>query len=255
MANLPQYSFPHEAAIRINLPVLLFSVAVAVATGLSSACGPPCNWPAPRPPRRCSRHAQGGRQRPRTPHAQRLIAGQIALTLLMLAGAGAAMEGFIHLLNIPAWLRSAQHHVGRHSGPRRHLQDLGRTRSLFRAAARQGGRSARRHLAAISTNATPPSNGNNTTFQILGQAFATGPARAPQFRQPGVFPRPAHPSGRRAASGTGRESPRRTVAVVNQTFARRYFPMRIRSATPSSHLPCQTSRRITRWLPAATDGC
>src|SRR5581483_5441605 len=31
---LPKYSFPHEAAIQINVAVLLFSVALAIATGV-----------------------------------------------------------------------------------------------------------------------------------------------------------------------------------------------------------------------------
>src|SRR6202012_6135850 len=31
---LPKYSYPHEAAIHINLPVLVFSVAVALLTGV-----------------------------------------------------------------------------------------------------------------------------------------------------------------------------------------------------------------------------
>jgi putative ABC transport system permease protein len=39
--NLPQNSIPHEAAIHINLPVLLFSIGVAVATGILFGL-----WPA-----------------------------------------------------------------------------------------------------------------------------------------------------------------------------------------------------------------
>ena len=38
---LPKYSFPHEAAIQINLPVLGFSVAIAVLTGILFGL-----WPA-----------------------------------------------------------------------------------------------------------------------------------------------------------------------------------------------------------------
>ena len=41
VALLPQYSFPHEAAIQVNLPVLLFSVGVALFTGVVFGL-----WPA-----------------------------------------------------------------------------------------------------------------------------------------------------------------------------------------------------------------
>ena len=41
VAMLPKYSFPHEASIQINLPVLGFSVAVALLTGILFGL-----WPA-----------------------------------------------------------------------------------------------------------------------------------------------------------------------------------------------------------------
>ena len=41
VAMLPENSFPHEAAIHINLPVLAFSVAVALLTGILFGL-----WPA-----------------------------------------------------------------------------------------------------------------------------------------------------------------------------------------------------------------
>ena len=41
VAMLPKYSFPHEAAIRINMPVLIFSVGVALFTGILFGL-----WPA-----------------------------------------------------------------------------------------------------------------------------------------------------------------------------------------------------------------
>jgi putative ABC transport system permease protein len=37
---LPEYSFPHEAAIRINLPVLLFSMVLALVTAVMFGFSP-----------------------------------------------------------------------------------------------------------------------------------------------------------------------------------------------------------------------
>ena len=48
VARLPEYSFPHEADFHVNLPVLLFSVGLAVVRACCSECF-----------RRSSRH--GGR--------------------------------------------------------------------------------------------------------------------------------------------------------------------------------------------------
>src|ERR1700675_1493569 len=98
VANLPEFSFPHEAAIQINLPVLFFSIAIAISTGILFGLSPA--WQLSRPEvnqimRSNSRNAIGSVRGRRT-HSV-LIAGQIALTLLMLAGAGAAIEGFLHV--------------------------------------------------------------------------------------------------------------------------------------------------------------
>ena len=41
VALLPKFSFPHEAAIQINVPVLAFSVTVALLTGILFGL-----WPA-----------------------------------------------------------------------------------------------------------------------------------------------------------------------------------------------------------------
>ena len=56
---MPYYSFPHEAAIRVSLPVLSFSVLIAVLTGILFGMSPhssldksrshSCCWPSRAP--------------------------------------------------------------------------------------------------------------------------------------------------------------------------------------------------------------
>jgi len=96
VANLPEFSFPHEAAIHINVPVLAFCIVVATLTGIIFGLSPA--WQLSRPEvsqimqsstRKTTRGVSGRRMH------NVLIAGQIALTLLMMAGAGAAIEGFL----------------------------------------------------------------------------------------------------------------------------------------------------------------
>jgi hypothetical protein len=80
-------------------------------------------------------------------------------------------------------------------------------------------------MTAISTNATPPSNGNETHFETSGQTLWERAAGAAQFCQPGVLPGIAHCDGSPGASGTKPKMPQRAaVVVVNQTLAKRYFP-------------------------------
>ena len=107
---LPQYAFAPEVVIHINLPVLFFSVGVALASGILFGL-----WPAlelsrmqPTQTMQVNLHRVAGSVRGRRAH-KALIAGQIALTLLLLAAAGSAMEGFVRLMHQP--LGYDPHHV------------------------------------------------------------------------------------------------------------------------------------------------
>src|SRR5205807_1194485 len=99
---LPKYSFPHEADIQINLPVLAFSVAIAMLTGLIFGLWPALQLSRPQVSQvmQSSTRKIVGAVYGRTTHSV-LTSAQVALTLLMLAGAGAAMQGFLHLLHTP----------------------------------------------------------------------------------------------------------------------------------------------------------
>ena len=92
---LPEYSIPHEVVIQLNVPVLLFSTGVSVAVGILAGLSPALQLSSPR----ISQMVQSSGSRSVTSHGARtrtvLIAGQIALTVLMLATAGAAMRNFV----------------------------------------------------------------------------------------------------------------------------------------------------------------
>ena len=99
---LPRYAFAPEVVIGINLPVLLFSVAVALLTGVLFGLWPALQLSRPQIGQAMQSGARrlAGTVRGRRTHNS-LIAGQIALTILLLAGAGAAMEGFVRLMATP----------------------------------------------------------------------------------------------------------------------------------------------------------
>jgi putative ABC transport system permease protein len=95
VANLPQNSIPHEAAIHINLPVLLFCMAVAVATGILFGLWPAIQVSKPNVSQimQAATRKVAGSVSGRRFHGT-LIAGQLALTLLMLTTAGAPSKAF-----------------------------------------------------------------------------------------------------------------------------------------------------------------
>ena len=101
-AMLPLYSFPHEAAIRVNGTVLVFSAVLSVVTGILFGISPA--WQLSHPPiseliqANSTKHS--GSARNRNTH-RLLIAGQVSLTLLLMAGAGAATKAFLALSHTP----------------------------------------------------------------------------------------------------------------------------------------------------------
>jgi predicted permease len=99
---LPYYSFPHEAAIHVNGMVLIFSAAIALFTGILFGISPAYQLSRPQLSALIQANSVKLTGSSRSRHTHRLlIAGQVALTLLLLAGAGGAMKAFLAKVHTP----------------------------------------------------------------------------------------------------------------------------------------------------------
>jgi predicted permease len=222
---LPQYAFAPEVVVRINFPVLLFCVAVALGTGIASGLWPALKLSKPE----IGQGTQGGARRVAGSVAGRrtqdaLIAGQIALTLLLLAAAGSAIEGFTRLLHEP--LGYDPHNVMSAGIP---IQENSYTTWAGRAAYFERLRAKVAEtpgvtMAAISSNATPPSSGWFTKFEVLGKGSAEEQMASVNLVNPGYFATLRIPllEGRLWSDTENRNG--MLVAVINRTMAKRYFP-------------------------------
>jgi predicted permease len=225
VALLPKYSFPHEAAIELNIPVLVFSVTLALITGVLFGLWPSLQLSRPDVNQMMlssTRRVAGG-TRGRAMNSV-LIAGQIALTLVMLAGAGAAMQGFLRLLHTP--LGYDPHNVMSvgipvHDGtyPTWAARSAYFERIRDKVAAVPGV-----SMAAISSNATPPSNGWNTGIEILGKPPQDAQKVRVNFVSPGYFPILRIPLAQGRLWDERENHNAAHAAVINQTMARLYFP-------------------------------
>jgi putative ABC transport system permease protein len=225
VALLPKYSFPHEAAIRINLPVLIFSVAIALLTGILFGLWPALQLSRPEVSQVMqsnTRKIAGGVRGRATNNV--LIGVQIALTLVMLAGAGAAMEGFLKLMRTP--LGYDPHNVMSvgipiHDGTYKTLAERATYFEQLRArAATVPGVT----MTAISSNATPPSNGFDIGIEILGKPPKDDQKIRVNLVSQQYFPILRIPvvQGRLWDETENHNAARLTV--INETMARRYFP-------------------------------
>jgi predicted permease len=224
-AVLPQHAFAPEVVIRINLPVLLFSVVVALGTGILFGL-----WPALRLSRTqlgqmmqsSSRRLAGSLHARRTHNV--LIAGQIALTLLLLAGAGSAMEGFVRMMHLP--LGYDPHHVLDVEIP---LHDNSYTTWAARAAYFEQLRAKLAEtpgvtMAAISSNDQPPTGGWNLKFEILGKPSAEEQIGSISMVGPEYFEVLRIPLLQGRVWNDAENLAGAHLAVINRTLAERFFP-------------------------------
>jgi predicted permease len=222
---LPRFAFAPEVVIRINLPVLFFSGGVALATALLFGL-----WPALQMSRTQVGQIMGsntrrvaGSVRARRAH-NALIALQIALTLVLLAGAGSAMKGFLRLMHTP--LGYDPHHVMSVSIPlhENSYSTWAARGAYFEQLRAKVAETPGVTMAAISSNATPPRNGWNSPFEILGKPAAEQQTASINLIGPGYFAALRIPllEGRIWNETENRNG--RHLAVINRALAQRYFP-------------------------------
>jgi predicted permease len=225
IASLPEGSFPNEADFHIHVPVLLFSVGLALVTGILFGLFPALQFARPEISQVMQSNARkvaGGVQGKRLHSA--LIAGQIALTLLLLTVAGAAIQAFLGMLHVnlgyephnvlsvgipvhentfPTWTERVNYFI--------ELRD--RIATLPDVIS-----------TGISTDATPPESGVELPFEMQGRT-ATEDQKARihlvdsrYFNSLGIPLR----NGRlwdqtELARGA-------LMVVVNETFVKHYYP-------------------------------
>lgn len=222
---LPENSFPHEAAIHINVPVLTFSVGVALLTGILFGL-----WPAlalSRPDLRSvmqtgSRRIAGrlGSQAANNT----LITAQIALTLLMLAGSAAAIHGFLRMMHAP--LGYNPHNVLAVDMPVDYaVYDTWAKRSTYFEAIREKmSQVPGVTMTAISETATPPSAGWITRLDFQGRKALDAQLANVGFVNQTYFSLLGIPLLQGQLWDEDENRSAQPLVVVNQTLAKRYFP-------------------------------
>jgi putative ABC transport system permease protein len=225
IAWLPTNSFPAESVIEMNVPVLLFSTGLAVATAMVFGISLALQLSRPdvaRVMQTSTRRVMGNAHGKRT-HSV-IVAAQVALTLLILTAAGAASKGFLRLVNTDLGYDPHQTmsvpipiHDNTYMSWKERSEYFERIRAQIAAMPQVV-------AAGISTNATPPSNGWENKIEIMGTSDAEKPLVRVNFISPEYFPVLRIPLAQGRMwdhAETMRGAP---LAVINQTMARRYWP-------------------------------
>ena len=101
VAFIPDGTIPHEAVIGLNVPVLLFSLGIAVLTALIFGLAPALQTARKdivEPLKAAGKGISGGFRKGRLRNA--LVVIEVALSLVLLAGAGLLMRSFVALQEV-----------------------------------------------------------------------------------------------------------------------------------------------------------
>jgi predicted permease len=223
--RLPRSAFPPEVAIQINLPVLAFTVSLALIAGLLFGLAPALRLSRPEADRVLLSGARtvGTGLRGNLTHGF-LVAAQVVLTLLLLSAGGAVTQGFLRLMRAPLGY-DPSHTLAVGIPLRDNTYMTWEQRAAYfdqlrqRVAAIPGVLSA-----AISTRATPPASGLETRISISSGFVADEQLSRLGMVSLEYFSLLRIPvlSGRIwDQAETMRSAP---LAVINETMARHYWP-------------------------------
>lgn len=247
IAITPPDTLPSEADLRLNLPILLFTMGATTLAGLLFGCAPA--WYASRVDA-ADALKEGGRSGTGAgPHRLRrlLVILEFALALPLLAGAGLAIHSFSNLMRVDVGVRT-DHTLtfllgAPDSRPSTPEWTIAYYRKILAGIAAVPGVS---HVSVETATPLWPS-GFNPYFSIAGEPGYADPSLRPWIGFRAVTPEYFATFGIRVIKGRGFNDQDNfsglRVAMVNQNFADRFLkrkdPLRTRVSVPQL-LPAPT---------------
>jgi putative ABC transport system permease protein len=227
LGMMPPYTLPYEANVQLNGPVLLFTLAATLLAGVVFGCAPA--WQSSRLNlndvlKEGGRSGVGGGR-----HALRrgLVVAEFALALSLLAGGGLALHSLWNVEHVNLGFRTDHLLTFFLPIPQGQLTDPQKINAFYRKLLDRI--SALPGVSAVSVSTGMPLQGARfgMPFQIAGKTVAD-PSKRPNagfnmvtpeyFQAFGIRMEQGRPiMDQDLAGGTH-------VAVVNETFAKRYFP-------------------------------
>jgi putative ABC transport system permease protein len=227
MAMMPPFTLPSEADVRLNAPVLLFTVAATMLAGILFGCAPA--WQAARMNLN-EVLKEGGRSASSSGrHGLRrsLVIVEFALALSLLAGGGLALHSLWNVAHVNLGFRSDHILTFWIPEPRGHLTDPQQITTFYRQLLERI--QALPGVTAASASEGMPLQGTNfgMPFQIGGKPNIEDPSARPGAGFSMVTPEYFKTFGismERGRAFTDQDvTGGVTVAVVNETFVKKYF--------------------------------
>jgi putative ABC transport system permease protein len=223
---MPAYTLPSEADVRLNVPVLLFTLAAAVLSGILFGCAPA--WQATRSNlsetlKEGGRSSVGGgRHRLR----RAFVVAEFALALSLLAGGGLAIHSLIKLMNVDLGFKRDHLLTFSLPVPTTRLAGPDQIATFYRQLLERVAAVPGVQSASASTGMPVQGTNFGMPFELAGKPFADRSARpgagfnmvSPEyFRTFGIVMERGRTFTEQDRAGGV------PVAVVNAAFAKKFF--------------------------------
>ena len=223
VALIPDGLIPREAQIRLNLPVLLFSLGTAVFTAVLVGLVPALQAARKNlvePLRDAGKGVSGGFRRGRL--RSTLVVVEVALSVVLLSGAGLLMRSFVRLQQVDLGFNPDNILFARLPFPRGQYKTVAEKQRFFRALLPRL-QALPGVVAATETTTVPPFAGIRSDIDITGKTHAEKWEAIFSLCSEGYVPtlqlRLLH--GRTFSEMEVNSA--RKVAVVNQTLVNKFF--------------------------------
>jgi predicted permease len=220
---LPPNSVPvgNVMAVPVNVPVLLFSAGLAMASALIFGLSPALSFSRPR--LTAIARTTAGVESRRAHHV--LLAAQIALTVLLLAGTGAAVRVLIGLYRTSLGYDSHNVIIASINLPENsHTEWADRATFYERLRNRIADVPQVESVALATYSGLPPRSGERSLVEVPGRSMAGGEAPILQRISAHYFATMKIPLIRGRVWSDSESAGTPHVAVVNHTMARELWP-------------------------------
>ena len=223
VALMPQNIIPAEAVIRLNMPVLAFTLGVAVLTALVFGLVPALKAARKdlnEPLRDSGKGISGGFRHGRLRDA--VVVLEVGLSLTLLVGAGLLMRSFVALRDVKLGLQPDHIFVARLPLPVERYKTADQVTGFYRPLL-QRLKALPGVVEATETSTLPPYGGIPSDIEVPGKTHAEKWNAMFQLVSEGYFPvlKIQFVDGRGFTEAEVNGA--RKVAVVNQTFVKKYL--------------------------------
>jgi putative ABC transport system permease protein len=223
---LPPFMLPSEANVRLSIPVLLFSLASTIITGLLFGCAPAWRAADFNLSQVMKEGARSGAGHSRRMLRKALVIVEFALALTMLAGGGLALRSFWNLTRVDLGVRVERTLTFSLPVPQSRFSDAQEITAYYQRLLEKIKAVPGAEIATVSVGMPLRGPAFGMPFTIVGRPIVDPSARPGAGFQM-ITPEYFQTFGMRVVKGRGFSEQDRAgsvrVAMVNETFVNRNF--------------------------------